>query len=169
MDMPDRYAELPGVADFMGSVDAMDIQSTRCGCGLESFVKAFLLDRPAWVRSLMRFRNAVMRRIPGYSDEGADYAQGDVLTVGRKVGPFDVISTDEERSWVAGLQESHLDALLIITRRNEAGTYRFDVATLVKFHNCFGRLYFWLIKPFHVIVVRSLMRNAVKSHAVDIG
>ncbi|WP_054651046.1 DUF2867 domain-containing protein [Salidesulfovibrio brasiliensis] len=153
----------------MGRVDAMDIQSTRCDCGLESFVKAFLLDRPAWVRSLMRFRNAVMRFVPGYRHDGADYAQNDVLTVGRKVGPFDVISTDEESNWVAGLRESHLDALVIITRQGEAGTFRFDVATLVKFHNRFGRFYFGLIKPFHVIMVRSLLRKAVKLHAVDIG
>lgn len=163
MAIPERYSTLPGVADFMPHADYQEIVSIRGDCDLESFTHGFFLSPPRWFKQLMRFRNAVMKMVPGHVVTESSYDERRSLKRGERIGPFETISTDAETWWAAGAAEKHLSALVVITRQPEDGTARFDVATLVRFHNGFGKLYFALIKPFHHLIVWAFLRKAVKT------
>lgn len=163
MAIPKRYSTLPGVADFMPRADYQEIASIRGDCDLEAFIHGFLLSPPRWFNWLMKLRNAAMKMVPGHEVTESSYDTPLPLRRGERIGPFETISTDAETWWAAGAAESHLSALMIITRQPESGSARFDVATLVSFHNGFGKLYFTLIKPFHHLIVWAFLRKAVKT------
>lgn len=111
---------------------------------------------PDWIRRLMGLRNALVRpfglRTPKVDSPDA-----------RTIGPFPVISTTPERV-VLGFDDRHLDfrVLVDVVDMGE-GRQSVTTSTLVKTHNTFGRFYLAVVKPFHRIIVKQMMTQAVRS------
>ena len=61
---------------------------------------------------------------------------------------------------ILGENDKHLDFRVCIQDNNEA-QQNIKVTTLVQFHNTKGKLYFSVIKPFHKMIVKSMVKNAV--------
>ncbi|TIV23176.1 MAG: DUF2867 domain-containing protein, partial [Mesorhizobium sp.] len=75
---------------------------------------------------------------------------------------FPVLSRSENEL-VLGVDDRHLDfrASILLGALNDEGAFEVVVTTVVHCHNTFGRAYLTLIKPFHVLVVRSNLSRAV--------
>jgi hypothetical protein len=78
---------------------------------------------------------------------------------GAAAGSFTVRAGDPERYLVVGADDSHLSGYLTVVATPVAGARkRFQVGTIVRFHNRVGPAYFALIKPFHHLVIRGMLR-----------
>ena len=120
---------------------------------------ALFQQSPAWVSALMRLRNAVARRLGLRST--ADHATGGPTPrqPGDWQGPFEIFAATPAEV-VLGLNDRHLDFRVSVRMEPGVGMATAWVSTAVQFHNGFGRLYFALIRPFHGLVVRALLRAA---------
>jgi len=76
------------------------------------------------------------------------------FSVGNSVGLFKIYYIDEKEI-ISGLKDSHLDFCISF--------YKIDnkilLSTLVKYNNTFGRVYMNIIKPFHKLIVKNMLKN----------
>jgi len=64
---------------------------------------------------------------------------------------------------VISLNDKHLKAYFsVYVERLPDSEQAISFSTVVKFHNALGSVYFYLISPFHALVVKSLIREVFK-------
>jgi hypothetical protein len=63
---------------------------------------------------------------------------------------------------VAGFNDNHLDFRVVIDVAAEGAGQRVTATTVVLMHNWLGRIYLTVIKPFHRMVVRSMLRQVTR-------
>ncbi len=108
-----------------------------------------IFEMPKWVGWLMSVRNSIAG-IFG-------------LKIGKDVKPniamyFTVIEQNENEI-VMGEADKHLDfrASVFVDRANSF----IYLTTLVHFNNVWGKIYFIPVKPFHQIIIKSLLRKQI--------
>ncbi|MDR1428625.1 MAG: DUF2867 domain-containing protein [Bifidobacteriaceae bacterium] len=100
------------------------------------------------VVALMRLRNALVRPL-------ALVGRGPVATdLSGGLKPFAVLAQDEHEV-VLGDNDSHLDFRVDLQVHPDF----VSVATIVEIHNAVGRLYWSVVRLFHPVMVRALMRR----------
>jgi hypothetical protein len=80
--------------------------------------------------------------------------------VGDKIGVWPIFALTETEL-VAGRDNKHLDFRVSVLKETDGGTASVVVSTLCTVHNAFGKLYLFVIIPFHKWGVRRLMRRAI--------
>jgi hypothetical protein len=61
---------------------------------------------------------------------------------------------------VTGEDDSHLDFRIALSRTKDN---RLRVTTVVQTKNTLGRVYMFVIKPFHKLIARTMIANALKA------
>ncbi|MEM6320247.1 MAG: DUF2867 domain-containing protein, partial [Bacteroidota bacterium] len=84
----------------------------------------------------------------------------DEFEVGGYVSFFKIFAISEKEI-VLGANDSHLNFRAVVAN-DDSETYNIKVVTLVEYNNKLGKIYMTLIKPFHRLVVKRLVRNAYK-------
>jgi hypothetical protein len=142
-------SDLPG-ADW---VDRQTISVTRHDVKAADAARLALGgEMPGWVAGLMRLRNAIVGLIglkgagPGSGDDG-----------GRSIGGFPIVSETPEKL-VLGFNDWHLDFRIVVGAVPQATGTGLSLTTLVRRKHWFGRLYIFLITPFHVLIVRQSLK-----------
>lgn len=109
---------------------------------------------PSWIKGLLGLRNLMTR--PFGLKPGRDRAAPDA----RQIGIFPVIGQSPAEI-LMGLNDRHLDFRVSLEVRN-LGDGRQDVlvSTAVKTHNLFGRAYLAIVKPFHRLIVPTMLKQA---------
>lgn len=114
-----------------------------------------MLHGPRWIDALTRLRNILVKPFGlKSSGEGAPAPHG-------MIGLFPVLSETPERL-IAGFNDSHLDFRIVVGVSGDAASRHLTLTTLVQTHNLLGRTYLTLIKPFHKLVARSLIRRVAE-------
>ncbi|MBV5281826.1 MAG: DUF2867 domain-containing protein [Paludibacter sp.] len=128
--------------------------------GIDDVAKAFLKPGSKWVGTLMTLRNKIVSlfglKTPNNKMD-ADRPANFKFEVGERVGIFRIFSRTTNEL-VMGEDDKHLNfrvSLLLETPENDSSTKTITVTTLVIYNNRFGRLYFFPVKPFHKLIVRS--------------
>jgi hypothetical protein len=85
---------------------------------------------------------------------------GETYSVGDKIGPWPIFFIGGNEI-VAGRNNRHMDFRLSVLKAADGETTSVVVSTICTVHNLFGKIYLFVIVPFHRSGVRSLMRNAV--------
>ena len=112
-------------------------------------VSRLLLDHPpAWIGGLMALRNRVVSLFGLKTVE---------LAAGTSAGGFPVLSSTADRT-VLGFDDNHLDFRIVVDLRQEPHRQMLNVTTIVRRKNLFGRLYLFVIGPFHRRIVPATMR-----------
>ncbi|MDR1699902.1 MAG: DUF2867 domain-containing protein [Lachnoclostridium sp.] len=101
-----------------------------------------IMTMPRWVAALFRLRNAIVG-VFGLKTGSADAA-------------FPVISQTENEV-ITGLPDKHLNFRASLVKDTTAGTI--SLTTVVHFNNIWGRIYFLPVKPFHKIILRTLLHR----------
>ena len=120
----------------------------------------FWTSAPRWVDALMKLRNQLVRP---FGLKGANEKQpsaemlAEALRTGGSTGLLSVAAKNDDETVVL-LTDKHLDAYISV--RVVGRTV--SVATLVRFRNRLGRVYFTLIRPFHAAVVCSTLKRVVR-------
>lgn len=108
------------------------------------FRKRAFCQLPKWIDRLMQLRNAIVKSI------GLD-------TESRFTEMIYASNANEE---IFGMPDKHLTFHVSMwCGEYKDGKQELRITTVVKYNNWFGRVYFFIIKPFHGIIVRSILKN----------
>lgn len=128
--------------------------------GLDDICGIFADPGPKWVRGLMALRN----RIAGWVGLKADAVPDDGK---RRVGIFEVLG-QRDGEITLGMDDKHLDfrVLLSLSQPDSGGRKRVTVATLVRYNNRLGRVYFFFVRPFHRVIVPAMVKRKLRQLSV---
>lgn len=125
--------------------------------------KAFLLSGPKWIDKLMNLRNKLVSLFGLKTSHPERKTDNLTCEPGDQVGIFNIFDkTDHEV--ILGEDDKHLDfrVSLFLTRENDIEK-RLIISTTVVFRHFFGRLYFFMIKPFHKFIVPAMLKSIIAS------
>ncbi|MGZ5194471.1 MAG: DUF2867 domain-containing protein [Ramlibacter sp.] len=155
---PQRAEQCSGLSriDF---ADCYHGRTARRGLTAMGVARAMFEHPPAWVGALMATRNAVMGclglKTPSSARASARRAQA---------GIFPVLS-ETPGEVLLGLDDKHLDFRIWVSVQPIEGGTDIRTSTLVHLHGWPGRLYLFLIMPFHKLLSRYMLARALRAIA----
>lgn len=124
--------------------------------------KAFFTSSPKWVEHLFHLRNTLVGvlglKTPDDNQDSQKALENFRCEVGDQVGFFKVFKKTENEI-ILGANDSHLDFRVSIL--NDSNNKDLYFSTTVTYHNRLGRLYFWFVKPFHKLIVPSMLEATI--------
>jgi hypothetical protein len=113
---------------------------------------------PDWGILLMRIRDSIAGLFGLKTGDKEDLKEAACYPVGSKAVYFTVIDRTENEI-VMSENDKHLEfrTSVMITKNGDESFA--DLTTVVKYHNIWGRIYFFFVKPFHQMLMRSLMKR----------
>lgn len=124
----------------------------------------FWAGQTGWVAALFRLRHFLVRFLGLQGDGGTD---PDAFEKAIREGGsyrFAAVSAKNDHETVLLLSDKHLDAWLSVYVAGGGAHKTIFAITVVKFNNRLGRIYFFVIRPFHKIVVKNLLKKAIVSY-----
>lgn len=76
------------------------------------------------------------------------------FAVGNTVGLFKIYFINEKEI-ISGLKDNHLDFCISFYKKDN----KVILSTLVKYNNTFGKVYMNIVKPFHKLIVKNMLKN----------
>lgn len=159
--------DLPELRSLLAGADHVDVKSAEGGVTLREFVAGALRCQSSWMRALFGAR-AVLARALRLRQTGIPtsvHLRPDEIsfTPGATVAFFTVTAAAEDRYLVLEAADTHLTGYLaVVAEPVGAGRNRFRAITVVRYHRWTGPLYFTLIRPFHHLVVRSMVEAGAR-------
>lgn len=170
MNVLQKYKELE---IYFQNADHIDVKSIESDVDLQSFISGMLSYYPSWMVFLYRIREILIvilglvrhekpEALPAIKPEDLSF------TPGENASFFVVRDAKEDLYWVSETPEDkHLKALFgVIAEKLGQNCTRYHVFTSVKYLHWTGPVYFNLIRPFHHMVVRSMMRAGIKRRQI---
>lgn len=122
---------------------------------------AFWTDFPGWVNTLFEIRNFLVKFVGLKADkEDSNELENCIRTGG--TSNFTSVPAKSSNETVMLLADKHLNAYLSAHVGGDMPQQKISVITLVHFNNKLGNTYFFFIRPFHQIIVKSMMKRVVK-------
>ncbi|MEP1536376.1 MAG: DUF2867 domain-containing protein [Paracoccaceae bacterium] len=135
--------------------DAFEIETDRGFADMKAVANCMVGTMPNWSKHLLRLRNILVAPF-GLKPGDPRGNQPDA----EHIDFFPVLEQEDARI-VLGLDDQHLDFRIVLERHSSEAGARYRLTTLVEQHNPFGRIYIFLIAPFHKRIVQSVMKNAL--------
>ncbi|MEG0889618.1 MAG: DUF2867 domain-containing protein [Bacteroides sp.] len=113
----------------------------------EELLKGMFTHLPWWIDGLMKWRNILVKPL------------------GLRGGKFEqhlseMILNQNENEIVWGMNDKHLCFYVSIWCSQRVDTKQtIGITTVVKYNNLLGKIYFFTIKPFHKIIIKSLLKK----------
>jgi len=143
--------------------DSYRVALTRADPGIAGIFFAVFEHKPLWMKLLLIARNAVAAlgglQVPTIAEIMNPEAKS-AYRVGDKIGPWPIFFIGENEI-VAGRDNRHLDFRLSVLKAGDVGAPDVFVSTVCTVHHWFGKLYLFVVIPFHRRGVRLLMSRAV--------
>jgi hypothetical protein len=162
-DVPSTSALSRDLIDNCHFHDSYRAPLARPELGIVNIFFALFGHTPLWMKSLLIVRNAAAGLVGLEAPTVAEIMQPkmrETYGVGDKIGPWPIFFIGEDEI-VAGRNNKHLDFRLSVLKAADGKAASVVVSTICTVHNLFGKIYLFVIVPFHRSGVRSLMRNAV--------
>ncbi len=158
---------MPELAPFLADADYYDEKQIEGTVTLREFLSGFLSHYPVWIKALYGIRAGFVRLLgmrqprmsvaPRLTPADISFVPGVQATIFKGKGG------QEGRYWIAGADDTHLSADVVVAVEPLAeGRYRFHVGTVVHYHAWTGPVYMTVIRPFHHLVVQSMMEAGVR-------
>ncbi len=141
------------IAGWYDGADLVDAYAVRRPAGAPAdaaaIAAALLANPPPYFRALIRLRDVIMARFRVKTTaELRDAPRG-----GPRIDFFPVLSTTPAEV-ILGEDDRHLDFRLSVQLTADDMVI---ATTAVRCHNLLGRAYLAAIKPFHILIVRSML------------
>jgi hypothetical protein len=121
----------------------------------------FCAPAPTWVLYLLKIRNSIVRIFNLKTGNKDEIKKAVYYSVGSKAGYFTVLDRNDNEI-VMGEKDKHLNfRTSVFIQRNNSDSEIY-LSTIVQYNNIWGRLYFWPVKPFHRLIIRSLLKKFKK-------
>lgn len=142
--------------------DAFAIEAeTDAALSPDDIMIAFWTGQARWVRRLFRLRHFLVQFVGLKGSKGFDPDKfREAIRNGGSYG-FASVAVKNDRETVLLLSDSHLDAYLSTHIAVGETSETVTAVTLVHFKNRLGRVYFFVIRPFHNLIVKSVLKRAV--------
>ena len=116
---------------------------------------------PKWVKFLLNLRNAIASIFGLKTGKiGNVYENLEKLNLKQDQLIRDFfIFLKEKNHLIAELKDKHLDFRFSILIRQEDGITKVSLSTIVKINNIFGKVYFFLITPFHRLIIPHILKR----------
>ena len=153
-----RFYELTNLADaYSVTLPAGSITSP------EQLARFIFSQQAPWITRLMKIRDVL---VAGFGlKTSAQLTSHSADRQARRVGIFKIYNTTE-REIILGEDDKHLDFRLSILCSVPVGLTderRLVLSTVVHCHNRLGRVYIFLIAPFHRVIVQACLRRAARA------
>jgi hypothetical protein len=114
---------------------------------------------PQWVILLMKIRNGIVKIFELRAGKNESVEEATYYPVGSKAGYFTVMERNGDEI-VMGVNDRHLYfRTSVLVDREQSFIY---LTTIVRFHSVCGRIYFLPVKPFHWLIVKSLLKRQIQ-------
>ena len=121
----------------------------------------FWTDFPHWVNVLFKLRNFLVKFVGLKGSENDKLKELEkCIRTGETFG-FVSVPAKNSNETVLLLTDKHLDAYLSVHVESKEKHKTVSLITLVHFKNKLGRVYFFIIRPFHCLIVKSLLKRLV--------
>lgn len=171
--MPVQSVPLPAeskLPSMLRRIDFMDAHQVAAHdpeiSAFQAYVAVFA-DEPRWMRGLMELRGKIATRfgLMHDFDKGKPLTPASSLaefsTPGVRAGGFTVQSV-LANEFIVGDNDRHLDFRISVLRHQQNGKTFITVATAVEIHNFLGRVYMFVVKPFHRFIAPFMLRRAFR-------
>ena len=131
--------------------------------GIVDIFFALFGHTPLWMKLLLIVRNTIAGLFGLEVPTVGEIMKPEVrcaYSVSEKIGPWPIFHIDDNEI-VAGRNNKHMDFRLSVLKAMDGDAMSVVVLTICTVHNVFGKIYLFLIVPFHRHGVRSLISNAV--------
>ena len=139
------------VLDGFNHIDYLDIYEIEKDTDKSAEeVSKEIMRLPKWVDSLFKLRNTLVR-VFGLKVDKQNEGEETFFTLIKK----------NDNEIIMGEDDKHLNfraSIMIDKSRNTI-----SLITLVHFNNLWGKIYFLPVKPFHKIIMKSLLKRHLKS------
>jgi hypothetical protein len=154
------------LGELLNDANHVDVKSISSDLSMRVFIAGMMSYCPAWLKFLYMVRWALVRAL-GMKQEGVPMGRAltadDVsLRAGEMVTFFRVHGAEDEKYWIAAASDKHLAAFVAVVADRQTHPKQFHLATIVKYRHWTGPVYFNLIRPFHHLVVRRMMRAGAR-------
>ena len=150
--------------------DYIDLKTIEGEAGLREFVAGMLSYYPWWLVALFRVREIVVQILGLVKHERPEelpFIKPEELsfTPGENASLFIVTNAVEDTYWVSVTpDDKHLKAYFgVVPEHIGDNLTRFYVFTTVCYLHWTGPLYFNLIRPFHHIIVKTMMKHGLSN------
>lgn len=156
---------------YFKDVDHADVKTIEGKVSLRGFISGMLSYYPWWVLALYKLREFLVKilglvrhekpeRLPSIQPEDLSFEPGSNASF------FIVRAAKEHTYWVSETPEDkHLQAFFGVVSEDLGNRLnRFHVFTSVKYIHWTGPVYFNFIRPFHHLVVLSMMKAGVRQN-----
>jgi len=167
-----KLAGLPHIEviqPYLTDADHVDIKTVDGCVNLREFIASMMSYRPWWLLLLYRIRAIVagilrLEKQIRLNDMIPLSPEDISFTPGGNALFFIVRKAEEDQYLITEIpDDKHLRAYLVITVENmDSGLNHFHVITIVLYKHWTGPVYFNLIRPFHHLVVRQMIRAGVR-------
>lgn len=151
-----------GIYDYIDSFQS-EISEKR-KIGLTELGELFFAgSSPRWVEALMGLRNKIVKVFGLKTSDDISDSDNWGCDKGDRLGLFDVFDRTENEL-ILGKNDKHLDfkvSLLFYHQTDDSKQKIIALTTLVKYNNCFGKLYFFPVQFFHRLIVQSSLQRIV--------
>ena len=129
--------------------------------------KAFINSAPQFVETLMGLRNKMVKVAGLKTGEDQPSTRAEALNQftgkpGEYLGLFKIYEhTDTEI--ILGEDDKHLDfRLSLLLTPSDSRSQKLSMTTVVTYNNWMGPLYFTVVKPFHKVIAKAMLKAIVK-------
>jgi hypothetical protein len=159
---------IPQVAALLAHADYADEKTASGNVSMRAFVANMLNYQPAWISFLFGLRGIFVRLLgmplTGIPRSRKQRPETLPMAPGERASFFVVQAAEDERYWIAEVRDRHLNAAVaVVVEERGSQQKRFHVLTIVHYNNGTGPLYFNVIRPFHHLVVGSMVQAGVKA------
>ncbi|MDF1613231.1 DUF2867 domain-containing protein [Stygiobacter electus] len=131
--------------------------------------RLFFSSVPNWVEYLFKIRNKIVSLLGLKTSNSLKDRQNRLdnfkFETGEQFGLFKVFSKTNNEV-ILGEDDKHLNfkvSLFIDKQTNNREIKTLTISTSVSFKNWFGNLYFFIVKPFHKIIVPTMLKRIIKN------
>ncbi len=144
------------------------LSSKEGGITVDDIGKAFFASTPEWVGGLFILRNRIVSifglKTSAKIKNRQEQLDNFKFEPGERIGLFKVFNKMENEV-VLGEDDKHLNfriSLLIENIKTDKTKQKITTTTTVVFNNWFGRVYFLPVKPFHKLIVSTMLESVIR-------
>jgi hypothetical protein len=159
---------MPPTSAFLGDLggfyywDSYEAPLQRGDLAMHEIYLALFAHHPRWARWLLILRGWIVAPFGLRATTAADLDTIEIKSayaVGEKIARFTLFGQSDTEI-VTGGNDAHLDFRVSVRKLSEHGASRVVLSTVVSPHNLLGRVYLFVILPFHRLGVRTILSNA---------
>ncbi len=157
----DTRPQTDGIKNALPKVDFADtFATTNHQESLEVISNTVFGKIPKWISFLMKIRNGIVKIFGLKTEVSADINRK--FEVGAYISFFQILSI-QQNELILGEDDKHLNFRVSVYNSKEK-EFNIKITTLVQYNNWFGKVYMTIVKPFHHIVVKTMVKQAYKAN-----